>query len=367
MSEATEFVRTLIEKMKEHGDPPALERGPAPSERPPDSVPANIDGYHFLDYQDHEHVFWYTEYWYFAFLDERSGYSVTVGHSVFNPKNELDLGKCGTVVVVHRPDGDAISQFDLYPVGDFSASVEKADVHVGPNSVVAETPERYRLRASTKDQPAVEVDVTFQQADAPRYLSQAVQGSKSWAFNSWVVYMPSARVTGTISIDGAVIPIDGNGYHDHSWGIWLLPARTWMWGVFCDPDEHVACLLGHDTAFYIDDAYLQIGDLNLRFPQAKMVWGKYDYHHWKLLYKYPTRVTFESEDTNGDYRLVCEWTVTHNAVIWKAPAVIFEQAARFRGALFKKDPQANGGWAEIRQLDYEGHSEYVDTWWGKGD
>jgi hypothetical protein len=35
---------------------------------------------------------------------------------------------------------------------------------------------------------------------------------------SWVIAMPRAKVTGTLTLAGKKIPISGLGYHDHQWG-----------------------------------------------------------------------------------------------------------------------------------------------------
>jgi hypothetical protein len=62
----------------------------------------------------------------------------------------------------------------------------------------------------------------------------------------WVIAMPRAKVTGTLTLAGEKIPIKGLGYHDHQWGsVHLVEGvmlqdghifEYWYWGRIHLPD-----------------------------------------------------------------------------------------------------------------------------------
>lgn len=62
--------------------------------------------------------------------------------------------------------------------------------------------------------------------------------TKGWKIEtpleSWTVALPKAKVTGTLTINDKIIPVEGTGYHDHNWNYSMLTALTygkgWYWG-----------------------------------------------------------------------------------------------------------------------------------------
>lgn len=50
-------------------------------------------------------------------------------------------------------------------------------------------------------------------------------------FFAWLCTVPSAKITGTITIKGEVEKVEGNGYHDHNWGNYPMDTilGDWLW------------------------------------------------------------------------------------------------------------------------------------------
>jgi hypothetical protein len=331
------------------------------------------DGYRWPVHSDTDHAFWYTEYWYFNFTDLDTGRGGMIGFGVFDPGNHLGAGRGAVTVALFEPHGTALSELSSFPLAQFDAAPEHARVWIGPpgadgrppNRVDPASPTTYHVSASTAD-GRVTAQLVFEQAYEPVLETENAPGTRPWEWNSWLIYMPAARVSGTVTRDGTTWQIaNGAGYHDHSWGVWLLPADTWAWGVFSNPAKGLAGVLGYHCAFEHSQAFVLVPDAGgstrrIVFPEANQRWTPEAWSHWKRLWKYPTRVRFEAIDASAAYRLDVTWTVTATATLWRSPAVIFEQAARFQGALWRTD--GHGGWVVDTPIDEPGHAEAVDTW-----
>lgn len=320
------------------------------------------DAYQFSRYQDRAKVFWYGEYWYFNFTDPVSGWSGIVGFVVFNPKNVLFLGSCSVLVTLFGPEGQVITEMDFHSLEDFWASDQEANVTIGKNVIRPLDENRYAIQLATKS-GRVSLDFVFQRADAPFWFTDDIPGEQPWEFNSWLVFMPSARVQGTLTIDGRTsIFEDGPGYHDHSWGIWDIPSRMWAWAMFAAPDKQLNCDLGYRTGFSQSEGYFHFENLRLHFETDAMKWTWDDWQRWERLWQYPGRARFEGVDTTGQYRLDVTWTVETTAAIWKSPILIFEQTSRFVGTLRTRAPGDPEAWVPVTSFSEEGHSEWVIPW-----
>lgn len=321
------------------------------------------DAYHFASYRNRTHLYWYGEYWYFNFQDPVTGRSGILGYVIFNPRNDALLGRAALTLAMFEPGGRVISEMDFYGLDRFWASDERADVTIGQNVVRVLDEDRYQIQAATKD-GRVAVDLVYTQADRPTWLTDDVQGHSAWENNSWVAHMPNARVQGTVTVNGRTSTIErGAGYHDHSWGTWLIPSRIWGWALFYSPERRINCDLGYLTGFDKSQAYFRHEDLRVVFPDANMRWTMDAWQSWGRAWKYPTRWRFESVDATGKYKLDVAWRVTATAAITKSPILIFEQTAEFDGALYEADPGSQEGWKAIVPIAENGHCEWVTTWY----
>lgn len=80
--------------------------------------------------------------------------------------------------------------------------------------------------------PSLKWDLNYQPATSPWFgiPVQSHVGHLKGDWMKWLVYMPSANVSGSIALDNKTLSIDGVGYHDHCWGRWALndPSTVWM-------------------------------------------------------------------------------------------------------------------------------------------
>jgi len=77
---------------------------------------------------------------------------------------------------------------------------------------------------SQGDKVPVSWDLSYKPAAEPWYAIpiQAHVGHLKGDWMKWLVYMPSANVTGSLILGNRSVPIEGTGYHDHCWGRWAL-------------------------------------------------------------------------------------------------------------------------------------------------
>ena len=82
-------------------------------------------------------------------------------------------------------------------------------------------------------------DLVYQQAASP-WFSIPVQphiGHLKGDWMKWLVYMPSANVTGSITVGNRTLNIDGIGYHDHFWGRFALSDPQITWAEASEPGD----------------------------------------------------------------------------------------------------------------------------------
>jgi len=320
------------------------------------------DGYHLYKYEGNANLFWYTEWWYFNFVDKKTGQSGMVTFAVFNGADVDLVGAASLNAAVFGPDG-ATMKIDFHTLSHFWASFDQADVDLSGSKIRVLKDGSYEINASTAD-GAISMGLTYQPMDQPQLLADGVHAEKSWEVSSWLAWMPSAKVNGWISSGGKRIDlVDATGYHDHDWGIWYVPGNVWAWASFSDLDQKISFDVGLHAAFQKSTAYFRLGDLRLFFPQDNFKYAFADWETWKLFWKYPNTVTFSAIDSSGQYQLALSWKVQGTAPLWTYPLIVFEQTARFQGSLSQKDGE---GWKQIATFDTLGFCEYTSKWIGGG-
>ncbi len=341
--------------------------------RPQEMPPWEDGGYHFRFYRDHPYSIFYGEYWYFNFTDHKTGLSGMIAFGAFNPKDWLGQGRFAiTTALFSRDNEPSYVQMDSYPVEQLTASEEKAELILqGETLVLAESRDRYRVKAKSRD-GRMSVDLLYHQLDRPVLASEDVKGDLDWEFNWWVLTMPGARVEGTVTFDGHVHELQqGAGYHDHSWGIWLLPERIWSWAVCAVPERKISVMLGYMTGFDVSHLYMSVDETRVLFDSrtAKdMTWDFGTKETWEplspwLLWPSPTKVSVRAIDASGLFRLEGQWTVTRNGLfVLPSPIPLFEQEALVTASLFQR-ASTSDSWNLVAELnDVVGHSEFVSRW-----
>jgi hypothetical protein len=168
------------------------------------------------------------EWWYFdAHLNDGSTAVI-----VFATKPILERGgplKPNVSLTITRPDGTKTAAFPIFPAGEFSASKESCDVHIGPNRAHGDL-RRYQVQVEANGLAA---DLTFS-GSAPAWRPGAGKiffGDLEHYF-AWLPAIPYGTVEGTLAYDGRTHHVKGSGYHDHNWGnVGLGQVMDhWLWG-----------------------------------------------------------------------------------------------------------------------------------------
>lgn len=330
----------------------------------PKNVTLADDAYHLAEYEGASHLFWFVEWWYFNFTDKKNDRSGMVTFAVFNGADVDLLGVCSlNAAFFDGAIGKTAIEMDYHSVARFWGSQTRADVTLADSTVRVLDADTYAVNATTEN-GALAMELVYRREDGPQVLASNVHGTRPWEVSSWLVYMPSARVNGWITVDGERYDLrDVAGYHDHDWGVWFIPGNTWAWAAFNDPSQEIAMDVGLHAAFQKSTAYFRLGELRLTFPQESFESELKDWESWKLLWKFPREVDFSAVDATGEYRLALTWTVTQTVTLWKYPLIVFEQAARFVGTLSRRD---GAGWSPVKDFDLPGYSEYTSQWIGGG-
>jgi hypothetical protein len=177
--------------------------------------------------------------------------------------------------------------------------------------------------------------------------------------------MPSAQVDGSITTGGKTFEIaDAKGYHDHDWGMWMLPERIWSWAQFSTSDHRVAFDVGFHAAFQKSTAYLRWSDKDIYFPQENFKTTQTDWESWWYFWDYPTNTSLEAVDGSGEYLIRLNWKVVATSTLWKYPLIVFEQACDFSGQLLARDPKTGEPNAVLENISTPGFCEFTDRWVG---
>jgi hypothetical protein len=167
------------------------------------------------------------EWWYFdAHLEDGSSL-VAVFMTKPTSSSAGEISPC-VLAQLTLPNGEIIDALQPFPASQFRASRDGCDVHIGPNWLRGDL-HRYEFSLDT---PALSMQLTFTGTlpSARIGTGETHLGEKDTF--GWLVAVPRAVVTGTITLRGQTRSVSGLGYHDHNWG--SLPfedfLQEWYWG-----------------------------------------------------------------------------------------------------------------------------------------
>ena len=144
--------------------------------------------------------------------------------------NWLPGSKRRAVTIEVTPPGKPTRTSVFYSDAPGTFATERADVHIGSNRFEGNL-ERYTITVSPDELQGVGCTLTLERRVPSYRPGSGMMGGGDDVFG-WVVGVPEGRLSGTLTIDGAVTAFDGSGYHDHNWGNaapWDL-MRNWWWG-----------------------------------------------------------------------------------------------------------------------------------------
>lgn len=223
---------------------------------PTDATHLAEDASHFASDVDPNHYADWTEWWYFNFHEPgvEDGWD---GFIVFHTKGDLraDGGSHFVQVIVAIWNGGNVRWVQSYPLlgqnlSGYSSSTTKCDVSIKAAlthtcaATYNTSTDDYTIHVS--DTAGLSLDLTFDRIS--KGFLPGLQGfpDSDWRDLFWVVPMPYAEVTGTITLPGVgQKTIEGTGYHDHNWGHWNEMDVVWDWGECPIPSEDATIIFGN--------------------------------------------------------------------------------------------------------------------------
>src|SRR5271165_1415391 len=204
-----------------------------------DGVSVANDAGHFLYWLGTGHLSDYTEWWYFNLYDSSNNVQAIFSYLINNPLSLpgglLPIGISEMAAVAYTPTG-IVTEMDPYLAFSFSAQYSKADVNIGKqNTITVLDPDTYRISGATRNGRIV-WNLLYQREAPSWYAGRKINVSADpWQLMSWLLYMPRAGVSGTLTVDGTKYTVSAAGYHDHNWGEWNLNGVSWNWAQYSQP------------------------------------------------------------------------------------------------------------------------------------
>jgi len=302
------------------------------------SVGQADDAYHYAEFAGAPHAGNYTEWWYFNFYDAEQNVQGIFSYFVTDPANLTGFGQSQMAAVAYGPGG-IVTELDQYPVTDFSASSDRANVQVAANSVQAITGGLYSITGQSSD-GRLQWNLLYASQLSPWFAASGISvGNLSWETMSWLVYMPRAAVTGQLVIDGNSYTVRAPGYHDHNWGEWIFSNAMWNWAQYSQPG------FAFDLGDFIGEP---AGVASVEFQGTRTVFTKDQYSlvhtKWALDTAnqnwYPIESVFSAN--NGTVQVVLTMQAVNtdplraNLPFPLPDVVIYEQTATYTGLIVNK-------------------------------
>ncbi len=315
-----------------------------------DGVSVADDAGHFLYWLGTGHLSDYTEWWYFNLYDSSNNVQAIFSYLINNPLGLqgglLPIGISEMAAVAYTPTG-VVTEMDPYLALSFSAQYSEADVDIGKqNAITVLDPDTYRISGATRDGRIV-WNLLYQREAPSWYAGHNINvAADPWQLMSWLLYMPRAGVSGTLTVDGTQYTVSASGYHDHNWGEWNLNGVTWNWAQYSQPG----------LTFDLGDFPAKPGgvaSLDLNGERFVFESGQYTLIHTQWAYDptnnlmYPTQSVFHA--SNGAAELDVTMNVLQTdplaAPVSPPRSVIYEQTVTYTGQ----------GWAGGQPLNFTGN------------
>ncbi len=295
------------------------------------------DAYHYAPNGINDDLF--TEWWYFNGRDNDTQFLFS--YFLIDPENLSGFRKIWLLAIVM----DDTPIVGLYDGQAFEANSTMPYVSMGNNTMVALDNTTYRISGRITDlifsQP-LSWNLTYESALKPWFVApdQPPAGHIKGDWMNYLIYMPSAKVDGTLSARGKTWNISAVGYHDHNWGRWAFNDPRWNWAQVSRPMDNFS-LEAFDTLEH--EGYVALGILlngtTVKFndTEINVSYQDLDLDTYLSSRTYPT--AYEIEADNGEKQLSLEMDVLETVtlpILYPRPMpdyFIFEQVARFNGTL----------------------------------
>ena len=194
------------------------------------------------------------EWWYFDAAFENGYQLVAILHSsLFNAVDH----KPTVDVRITPPDRASTGASERYTRAVYRAAADHCDVQIAGCRAAVESHNRYTLRLR---QAGLSADLVYE-SRLPGWrpgTGYLLADGASGHFFKWVVPVPRAVVTGTLTMSGQTMEVRGVGYHDHNWGNLVLgdAFSHWYWGRCFAGDSEWVIIFGDGVGYGLDPAHV---------------------------------------------------------------------------------------------------------------
>src|SRR3989344_3849414 len=315
------------------------------------------DRWHYLDYRDGKHDGKYTEWKYLNFIQgDMAGYII---YYVLDPEHHTSLGSGWLVARILRGE-NFHGGLAKVPMDKIEFDTQTASARFGDAQLNEKTPHNYEITGSVADVSwALDYKQSTPTIDA---YKDGNFGILPWEKASWMVKMPRARVTGTISINGVPVQLNALGYSDTNWGEFVPFFSRYEWAQF--NDEKISVVLGviyRCEVIWRTYAYVNINKEVIDFDGTTLKILEREWGSEKSTgIKTPVKTRFEIK--TGPYTLNVTYAPVRTDMLslkvssWLPKPCVAEQISRFSGTL-----KQNGNTAH--SFSGLGFSEYSPKTW----
>ena len=223
------------------------------------------DGYHYNTYKDNPNISNYGEWWFFNL--NQNNIQAVIQYSLWDPTGRTSYSFGLMYVSVHR-SGHALDVIVPIPWDYVQTNEKKADLTMGPETISTCENGTYIIQGAVSDEFGNEISWNLHYKSQVKPLDTTLTQTSATEEMNWYAQMPSAKVTGTLTVNGEIYIINASGYHDHNWGPWKLIDTVWNW--FQTNNDRFA-IVGYD--YYL----LNEGQISLQINGLTVVFSKEQY------------------------------------------------------------------------------------------
>jgi len=315
------------------------------------------DAYHYMHSGVDDHL--YNERWYFNAVSNDTNLRIT--YLVSDPDNLTGMSKFQVMAVVVQ-DGNA-PIVGVHQGRGIGGDRNSPNLDIDQSGISSQEEPNIRVWGAVDDIASgvpIRWDLEYQPAVAP-WFGIPVQmhvGHSKGDWMKWLVYMPSAKVTGTVTVANRTFDISGVGFHDHNWGRYVFNDPRWNFAQVSKPQDGFSLVVGDAWGEQRNTALgVTSGGKPIKFTKKQIDLNYTDFAlDQQTSQTYP--VAYKVTADNGEYLLDLNITVRKNVPIlieYPSPNpsyVIFSQISDFKGILRSKTGEEYG-------FDEIGFSEYA--------
>ena len=327
------------------------------------------DAFHYMKNGINDQI--YNEWWHFNVISNES--QLFVVYLISDPDNLTLSRKIQVRAVVIEDKKPAAT--GLHHSRGFGGDLNSPTFDIDKSGFSSQDDSSLKVWGEVNDQNTNEPirwDLNYQPAVSPWFAIpvQAQVGHLKGGWMKWLAYMPSANVTGTLTLGNRTLDINGVGYHDHAWGRWASNDQTFSWAEVSIPKDNFSLTIG-DILDNPQTTYLGIkyGDKTITFSdkQIKLTYANFTFDDTTARI-YPSGYLVLA--SSKDYKLETMINVEKNVPLiadYPSPIpsyLIYGQVSDFQGTLKSK----SGEEYKFKEKGFSGHTTHkLHTIYGRID